>query len=255
MAKREESDRLNRVSHRCQQQTIRTVRMSSEITLTFLGHAAWRIRHEATDILIDPFLTGNPTAAQRMEDFAPTHIILTHGHGDHLGDTVEIASRSGAQVISTFEVANYCASKGCENTIGMGLGGAHQFGFGRLKFTLAHHSSSASDGTYLGNPAGVLLTIDGRTIYHAGDTALFLDMKLIGEMNAIDVALLPIGDYFTMGVEDAAMAVEFLHPKLAIPMHYNTFPLIQVDPHDFVNRVQANGKKGLVMNPGETHSI
>lgn len=229
--------------------------MPSEIVLTFIGHSAWRITHGSADILIDPFITGNPVAGIAADDLSPTHIILTHGHGDHLGDTIDIAKRSGAQVITTFEAGNYCQSKGCENVVGMGLGGAHQFDFGRVKFTLAHHSSSAPDGTYLGNPAGVLLGIDGRTIYHAGDTALFLDMKLIGEMNAIDVALLPIGDFFTMGVDDAVKAVEFLHPKLAIPMHYNTFPPIKADPHDFVSKLQANGSRGLVLNPGETHTI
>lgn len=229
--------------------------MPSEISLTFLGHSAWRIVHGDHDILIDPFITHNPVATLKAETLKPTHIILTHGHGDHLGDTVEIAKRTGAQVITTFEVANYCESKGCENPVGMGIGGSHQFDFGRVKFTIAHHSSSASDGTYLGSPAGVLLMIDGRTIYHAGDTGLFLDMKLIGERHPIDVALLPIGDYFTMGVEDAVVAVDFLNPKVAIPMHYNTFPPIQADPQEFASGVKAGGRTAVILNPGETHVI
>ncbi len=229
--------------------------MPSEIVLTFIGHAAWRITHEHADILIDPFITGNPVATLKAEDLSPTHIILTHGHGDHLGDAMDISKRTGAPIISTFEIGEYCEAKGCPNPVGMGLGGAHQFDFGRVKFTIAHHSSSAPDGTYLGNPAGVLLSIDGRTIYHAGDTALFLDMKLIGEMNRIDVALLPIGDFYTMGVDDAVKAVEFLNPGLSIPMHYNTFPPIKADPEDFVAKLQAGGKRGLVMHPGDTHTI
>lgn len=221
----------------------------------FIGHSAWRITHGSYDILIDPFITGNPSAAIREGDLNPTHVILTHGHGDHLGDTIAIAKRTGAQVISTFELGNYCESKGCENAIGMGLGGSHQFEFGGLKFTLAHHSSSADDGTYLGNPAGVLLMIDGRTIYHAGDTALFLDMKLIGELNPIDVALLPIGDFYTMGIDDAVVAAGFLNAKLVIPMHYNTFPPIKADPHEFVRKLETAGHRGLVLDPGQTHTM
>lgn len=221
----------------------------------FIGHSAWRITHGSYDILIDPFITGNPSATIREGDINPTHIILTHAHGDHLGDTIAIAKRTGAHVITTFELGNYCEAQGCEKTTAMGIGGAHQFEFGRLKFTLAHHSSSTDDGTYMGNPAGVLLMIDGRTIYHAGDTALFLDMKLIGELNAIDVALLPIGDFYTMGIDDAVVAAGFLNAKLAIPMHYNTFPPIVADPHEFVTKLEANGHRGLVLHPGQTHTM
>jgi len=229
--------------------------MFSEISLTFIGHSAWRITHGDHDILIDPFITGNPVATVKSADLHPTHIIVTHGHDDHLGDAVDIAKRTGAHLISTFEVGNYCEARGCGHTTGMGLGGANMFDFGRLKFTIAHHSSSASDGTYLGNPAGVLLTLGGRTIYHAGDTALFLDMKLIGEMNDIDVALLPIGDYFTMGVDDAVMAVEFLKPKITIPMHYNTFPPIKVDVQDFIGKLEKKGHRGVIVDPGGAYTI
>ncbi|HVZ37679.1 MAG TPA: metal-dependent hydrolase [Candidatus Kapabacteria bacterium] len=229
--------------------------MSASLTLTFLGHSAWLIRHGDDSILIDPFVTGNPHAPVPADQLEPTAILLTHGHGDHLGDTEAIAKRTGAPVITTFEVANYLRARGCENTIGMGIGGGRAFGFGHVKFTIAHHSSSTPDGAYCGSPAGILLTLGGRTIYHAGDTGLFYDMKLIGDRNAIDVALLPIGDFFTMGVEDAVVAVEFLHPKLTVPMHYNTFPPIEVDAHDFVAKIADKGFAGLVMDPGASHSL
>ncbi|MEP7218604.1 MAG: metal-dependent hydrolase, partial [Bacteroidota bacterium] len=191
--------------------------MSSDITLSFLGHSAWRIQHGEYDILIDPFITHNPVATVTADQLDPTHIIVTHGHDDHLGDTISIGSRGKAQVITTFEVANYLRDRGCADAVGMGIGGAHNFDFGRVKFTIAHHSSSAEDGTYLGCPAGVVITIGGRSIYHAGDTALFLDMQLIGSRDHLDVALLPIGDYFTMGIKDAVTAAEFLMADLVIP--------------------------------------
>ncbi|MDB5035270.1 MAG: metal-dependent hydrolase [Chlorobi bacterium] len=229
--------------------------MSSDITLAFLGHSAWRILHGDYDILIDPFITGNPVATVTADQLDPTHIILTHGHGDHLGDAIGIGSRGKAQVISTFEVANYVRGRGCADAVGMGIGGAHNFNFGRVKFTIAHHSSSAPDGTYLGNPAGVVITIGGRSIYHAGDTALFLDMQLIGSRDHLDVALLPIGDYFTMGVKDAVTAAEFLMPDLVIPMHYDTFPPIKVDAEDFRSRLEEKGIRCAVLRPGESHTI
>lgn len=229
--------------------------MPSPITLTFIGHSAWRIVHGDHDILIDPFVTGNPKATIAADDLNPTHIVLTHAHGDHIGDTERIAKRTKAQVITTFEVANYLEARGCENPVGMGIGGSAPFDFGRVKFTIAHHSSSAPDGSNCGNPAGVLLMIDGRTIYHAGDTALFLDMKLIGERHKPDVALLPIGDFYTMGIDDAVAAVEFLRPKLTIPMHYNTFPPIAADPERFKAELGARGFECAILDPGQSHTV
>jgi L-ascorbate metabolism protein UlaG (beta-lactamase superfamily) len=137
----------------------------------------------------------------------------------------------------------------------MNIGGARSFPFGRLKFTIAHHSSAGPNGESLGNPMGVLLTLGGRTIYHAGDTGLFLDMKLIGERHPIDVAIVPIGDNFTMGPEDAVAAIEFLNPKVAIPMHYNTFPPIEVDPAIFIDGVRALGIDATIVEPGETYTL
>ena len=219
--------------------------------LTYLSHAGFIVEGGGARIVFDPFLTGNPLAKANPSDITADYIILTHGHGDHLGDSLDIAKANNATVIAVFELANYCSARGA-NVHPMHIGGAYTFPFGRVKFTIAHHGSSAPDGTYTGNPAGVLLTIDGKTLYHAGDTALFLDMKLIGEMNAIDVALLPIGDNFTMGIDDAVKAVEFLRPQLAIPIHYKTFDVIDVDPGEFVEKVSRTGFKARVMEVGET---
>ena len=209
--------------------------------------------------LIDPFLTGNPLAKMKAEDIACDFIIVSHGHDDHIGDAVAIAKRTGATVISNFEIGvMWCAKQGVKNIHPMNPGGAWQAPFGRVKLTIAHHSSSKQTRgrfPYLGNPCGILITADGKTLYHAGDTALFLDMKLIGELDSIDAALLPIGDNFTMGIDDAAMAAGFLKAKLAIPMHYNTFDLIKVDPHAFVTKAGAAGLRAKVMEVNERIAI
>ncbi|RMD95440.1 MAG: metal-dependent hydrolase, partial [Calditrichaeota bacterium] len=180
--------------------------------------------------------------------------IVTHGHGDHLGDAVQIAKNNDAVIIANFEVATYCTNQGCK-AHPMHIGGGHEFPFGHVKLTIAHHGSGLTTDDqiiYLGNPAGVLLTMDGKTVYHAGDTGLFYDMKLIGEMNEIDVALLPIGDNFTMGIDDAVKAVEFLQPALSVPMHYKTFDIIDVEPGEFVRKVEGLGKKARMLEVGET---
>ncbi|HWL54130.1 MAG TPA: metal-dependent hydrolase [Chthoniobacteraceae bacterium] len=222
--------------------------------LTHLGHSCFLLETSRHRLLFDPFLSGNPLATTRPEEVECDFILVTHGHEDHLGDAVAIAKRTGATIISNFETASVCGKQGAK-AHPMQHGGAWQFPFGRVKLTIAHHSSSneTEEGfTYLGNPAGILVTTDGKTIYHAGDTALFLDMKLIGELDSIDVALLPIGDNFTMGPEDAGRAVDFLNAKLAIPMHYNTFDLIKVDPERFVAAAKGRGR---VMEIGETIGI
>lgn len=225
--------------------------MQSDIRILFHGHSAFQIECENWNILIDPFITGNPVATVDAESLEPTHIILTHGHGDHLGDTIEIAKRTGAMVITTFEVANYLKDRGLENIADLGIGGGRNFDFGRVKCTIAHHGSAAPDGTYMGAAAGALIFIGGRTLYHSGDTALTMDMKLLGEMYSIDVAMLPIGDNYTMDVTDAVKAVEFVDPKIAIPMHYDTFPVVQADPEKFREGVEAQGKQAVILKPGE----
>lgn len=219
--------------------------------LTFLGHSGFLVEGNNANIVIDPFLTGNPLAKAKPSDIKADYIILTHGHGDHVGDALEIAEANNATIIANFELASYCESKGA--TIHpMHIGGAHNFPFGRVKLTIAHHGSSTPEGGYAGNPAGVLLTMDDRTLYHAGDTGLFYDMKLIGEMNHIHLALLPIGDNFTMGIDDAVKATEFLQPDQVIPMHYKTFEVIDVDPEEFVGKVQSKGFKSHVLGVGES---
>jgi L-ascorbate metabolism protein UlaG (beta-lactamase superfamily) len=224
------------------------------VNLTYYGHSAFLIDDGSTRIIIDPFLTGNPMAPIGADAINVNYIIVTHGHGDHLGDAIPLSKRCNATIIATNELANYVASKGAK-AHNMHIGGGFNFPFGRVKFTIAHHGSAAPDGTPLGLPSGVLVTIGGKTIYHTGDTGLFYDMKLIGEMNQIDMMLLPIGDNFTMGIDDAVRAVEFVKPKHVIPMHYNTFPVIAVDPGDFISKISAKGFKGSALEPGKSISI
>lgn len=219
--------------------------------LTYLGHSVFYIEHNNYKILIDPFITGNPVCPIKAGDICADFIVLSHGHGDHFGDTLEIAKRCNSTVIAVNELANYVASKGAK-AHNMHIGGSHNFPFGKVKFTIAHHGSSSNEGEYLGEPAGILLFLDGKTIYHAGDTGLFMDMKLIGELHKIDIALLPIGDNFTMGMEDALKAVELLNPELTIPMHYNTWPVISADPDKFVEDIKKLNKKAKKLNFGET---
>jgi L-ascorbate metabolism protein UlaG (beta-lactamase superfamily) len=217
--------------------------------LTYLGHSAFLVEGGGARLVIDPFLTDNPVAAVSADEIDVDWVLLTHGHGDHIGDGIEIATRCEATVVAPFELANYCGARGCE-VHPMHIGGAHDFPFGRVKLTIAHHGSSAPDGTYTGNPCGFLITMEGKTFYHPGDTGLFLDMQLIGEMNDIAVAVLPIGDNFTMGVDDAVKATEFLRPELVVPMHYKTFDVIDVEPTTFVDAVSAKGFQARVLEFG-----
>ena len=220
--------------------------------LSFHGHACWEVDDGTHRVLIDPFLTGNPKAAVGPDHFDKLDaVVLTHGHGDHIGDAETIAKQTGALIVSNFEIAGFYEGKGC-NAHPMHIGGGRQFPFGHVKFTIAHHGSTGPGGEPLGNPMGVVLTMNGKKVYHAGDTGVFLDMKLIAELNGpLDVALLPIGDNFTMGVDDAVKAAEFLEAKITVPMHYDTFELIEVDAGDFVRRVEGQGRSARVVAPGE----
>lgn len=223
---------------------------------TYYGHSVVLVETNGKKILFDPFITGNGQCHVSAEDIDEDVIILTHGHNDHVGDTVPIAKRNDALVIGLAEMATYMGWQGL-NTHPMSIGGAHEFDFGKVKFTQAFHGSSYTEDenkriVYLGMPAGVLLSAEGKTIYHAGDTGLFSDMKLIGERNSIDVAFLPIGDNFTMGPEDAALAAEWLQAKTVVPIHYNTFPVIEQDPHKFVDRLKCDGK---VLASGESIEV
>jgi len=220
------------------------------VEVRFLGHATTLITGGKTTILIDPFLSGNPLAAASADEVSADLIVVTHAHGDHWGDTVPIAKRTGALVVSTFEIASRASQEGA-NSWAMNIGGRYDFDGGWLKFYPAWHSSSFPDGSYGGMPMGVVIELDGKKIYHAGDTALFSDMALIGEAG-IDLALLPIGDTFTMGPEDALKALELIKPQKVVPIHYNTFPPIRQDGDAFVARASALGFDGVALKPGES---
>ena len=225
--------------------------------VTYLGHAAVAIDTGNHHILIDPFLTGNPVAAAKAEDVQADAILITHAHSDHVGDAVAIAKRTGAKVVTIFELAAWLSSQGVE-THPLHLGGAHEFEFGKVKMTLAFHGSgieTESGLMYGGNPAGILFTAEGKTVYHAGDTGLFGDMKVIGETNVIDLALLPIGDNFTMGPEDALIAAKWLNAKAVVPIHYDTFPLLAQDGEGFAKKLQEAGIQGYPIKPGQSVTI
>ncbi|MGG3194729.1 MULTISPECIES: metal-dependent hydrolase [Priestia] len=219
--------------------------------VSYHGHSIVKIETKGKTILIDPFITGNELTDLNAEDVKADVILLTHGHNDHVGDTVEIAKRSDALVVAVAELATYLSWQGL-NVHPMSIGGAYTFDFGTVKLTQAFHGSSYTENNekiiYTGMPAGLLLTIEGKTIYHAGDTALFSDLKLIGRRKP-DLAFLPIGDNFTMGPEDAAIAAEWVQAKLVVPIHYNTFPVIKQDPHQFVESL--SGIEGKVLKAGE----
>lgn len=221
------------------------------LQLTYFSHSFFMLNDGKHSVVIDPFISGNPTVPASAKNVKPDFVVLTHAHGDHLGDGIDLAKENNATVIAVNELANYAAEQGAQ-AHNMHIGGGYNFPFGRLKFTIAHHGSASPDGRYMGNPAGVVISMGGKNIYHTGDTGLFLDMQLIGQRDAIDVMLLPIGDNFTMGVDDAVKAVEFVKPKLAIPMHYNTFPVIAAEPNEFKAKTQSLGFVSRVLNYGET---
>jgi L-ascorbate metabolism protein UlaG (beta-lactamase superfamily) len=222
--------------------------------LRYFSHSAFQITTDDNiKILIDPFLDGNPTSPVKSTGVTADFIILSHAHGDHLGDTFKIAGKNTV-IICVNELANYCISKGF-NAHNMHIGGGYNFPFGRVKFTIAHHGSKTPEGDYAGPPAGIIIKINDKTIYHTGDTGIFSDMKLIGELNKIDYMLLPIGDNFTMGIADAVKAVQLVNPGLAIPMHYNTFPVIQADPYEFKRKVEEKGLNCRVLNYGEQFEL
>lgn len=222
--------------------------------VTFLGHSCVSIKDGDHSIIIDPFLTVNPQATADVAKIDAKYILVTHGHGDHIGDAIFLSKQNKAPIIGTFELTHLCASQGCE-IHPMHVGGGFNFPFGRVKLTIAHHGGGYGEDAsrYTGPPVGFLITIGGKTIYHPGDTGLFLDMKLIGEMNEIDLAFLPIGDNFTMGIDDAAKAAEFLHAKKVVPFHYDTWEIIECDPHKFAEKVK--GSEVVILDPGQSITI
>jgi L-ascorbate metabolism protein UlaG (beta-lactamase superfamily) len=221
-------------------------------TFTWYGHAALGLETAGYKILVDPFFSGNPAASVTAENVPADFILVTHGHGDHIGDTVAIAKRTGAQVISVAEIANWLDKKGVK-AHGQHLGGGYNHPFGYLKLTLALHGSGLPDGSYGGNPCGFLLTTqDGEKIYMAGDTGLFGDMRLIGE-EGLTLAVIPIGDNYTMGPADALRAVKLLQPKHVVPIHYSTWGLIAQDPQAWAAQVRKETQAQVhVLKPGES---
>ena len=219
------------------------------IRITYHGHAGFSLETNGLHLLTDPYISENPLGTIKPESLHPDYILLSHGHPDHVGDSIEIAKRCDAVVIAPFELAQFCLGQGVKNTISMNIGGQHHESSFSLKMTIAHHSSAYVNDSgiiYTGSPCGYLITIHGKSIYFAGDTALFSDMAIISP-GPIHLALLPIGDHFTMGLEDAKKAVEILQPDLVIPMHYNTWEIIRQNPEKFVVSLEDLGCRGVVL--------
>lgn len=223
--------------------------------INFIGHAAFYFEADKVKALIDPFITGNPAANITVDDLKDiTHIFITHGHGDHLGDCVNIAKKHNALVITNHEIAAYLGKQGVK-THSMHIGGRYKFDFGVVKLTHAVHGSGIhTDNGVIngGSPAGFLITINNKTLYHAGDTGLTMDMKLL-DIENIDLALLPIGGNYTMDIKDCIRAVELINPKAVIPMHYNTFDLVKADPELF--KASVTNSKVIILKPGESLEI
>ncbi|MBV8429618.1 MAG: metal-dependent hydrolase [Solirubrobacterales bacterium] len=219
----------------------------------FLGHACFELSDGDARILIDPFLSGNPKAAVSADDLDPTAILLTHGHGDHFGDTVAIAKRTGAPVVAIVEIANEVSEEGVE-VFDPNLGGTVSFDWGWVKLVPAWHTSTTPKGT-ANTPAGLVVSIGDTTVYHLGDTSLFSDLQLVGKRTPIDIALMCIGGHYTMDRTDAVDAAEWIGAKTVVPCHYNTFPAIETDAQAFKSDAEsATGSTVVVLEPGETYS-
>jgi L-ascorbate metabolism protein UlaG (beta-lactamase superfamily) len=225
-------------------------------TLTWHGHATLGLETGGFKLVVDPFFKGNPAALISPDKVEADFLLVSHGHGDHVGDAFAIAKRTGAMIISNYEIASWFEDQGVEKTHGQHLGGGYKHPFGYLKLTLALHGSMLPDGSNGGNPCGFLLTInDGKKLYFAQDTGLFGDMKLIGE-EGLDLAVIPIGDNYTMGPDDALRAVKMLEPKVVIPIHYNTWPLLAQDANAWKACVEKETKtKVTLLKPGESYSL
>ena len=222
------------------------------VKLTWYSHASFLIETDRAMLVVDPFITDNPLAPVKADEVQADYIFVSHGHDDHVGDSIPIAKRTGATVVSNYEIQNWLTTQGVEKVHPLHIGGGFDWPWGRVKLTIAQHGSMLPDGSNGGNPGGFLFYIADKKIYHACDTGLFYDMKLIGD-EGIDLAILPIGDNFTMGPDDALRAVKLIDPGKVVPIHYNTFEVIKQDPHAWAARVQQETKtEAVVMKPGET---
>ncbi len=225
--------------------------------LKALGHACFILSTDEHSVIFDPWLAENPEAACGPEEVEVDAVLVSHGHSDHLGDAIAISRRLGVPIIATFELAMYCERFGCR-TVPLHIGGGRQFEFGHVKLTQAFHGSAIVNDDhieYTGMPCGCLVTMDDRTVYYAGDTGLFSDMKLIGELNDLKAAILPIGDNFTMGPDDALRAAEMLEADLVVPMHYSAFEVIRQDPNLFAEKLRERGIACSILKPGQETEI
>lgn len=228
------------------------------LQITYYGHSTLLLETDEHKIVVDPFFApNNPVAPVQVNQVEADFILLTHGHGDHTADAAALAARTGALVIGNFEVVEWMQKHGAKHGHGMNTGGAFTFPFGRVKLTIAHHSSSMPDGSYGGQPNGMIVTLNsGHDIYLAGDTALTYDMKLIGEAGGVDLAVLPIGDNFTMGPDEAVTAAQFVKTKHVLPVHYNTFPPIRQDASAFAEKLRREAEIDCtVLAPGESMTL
>ena len=228
--------------------------------IRFLGHACFELTEGDTRVLVDPFLTGNPKAAAAASEVEPTHIFLTHGHADHWGDVVDIAKRTGAQCVAIAELSGELGDHGVENKTDPNLGGTVEFDGGWVRLVPAWHTSTTPGGT-INTPAGLVINLGGKTVYHLGDTALFSDLRLVGERDSLDAALVCIGGHYTMDRHDAAVAAELIAARTIIPCHYDTFPVIETDApafkSDVESRTAGEGRVSTtveILPPGETFS-
>jgi L-ascorbate metabolism protein UlaG (beta-lactamase superfamily) len=223
--------------------------------IRFLGHSCFELSDGGTRVLVDPFLTGNPKAAVEASDVDPTHIFLTHGHADHWGDVVDIAKRTGAQCVAIVELAQELQGAGVENVADPNIGGTVEFDGGWVRLVPAWHTSTTPGGT-VNTPAGLVINLGGRTVYHLGDTGLFSDLALPGRRDELDVALMCIGGHYTMDRHDGAIAAELVGARTVIPCHYGTFPPIETDVEAFKGDVEGTtGSEVVVLDPGDTHAV
>ena len=224
--------------------------------VAYYGHSCFAAQVGGKTLLFDPFITGNELAkAIDVKTVPADYILISHGHGDHLGDAADIAKRTGATIVSNYEITVWFGKQGLTRTHALNHGGSRSFEFGRIKFVNAIHSSSLPDGTYGGNPGGFVVESDEGNFYYSGDTALTMDMKLIGESTRLAFAALCIGDNFTMGIEDAIRAADFVRSSEVLGLHYNTFPPIRIDAPEAIARFNAAGKKLHLLLPGESHNF